>query len=204
VNHAVCRRKFARIHTVIYCSERISEEAVMMKIRGFTLIELLITVAISAILLAVAAPGFQDLIVNNKMATQTNDLVSDLALARSEATKRGKRITVCTSTSGTACTASSWSNGRIVFIDNDGNGTVDAGDVVLRVTGALTGSNTLTAASFANANYVQYLPTGALDFTGSASTEGIFTLCKSSYKSRQIRINAIGRVRATQTTTVCS
>ncbi|QKV57365.1 MAG: GspH/FimT family pseudopilin [Dechloromonas sp.] len=76
----------------------------MKQARGFTLIELLITFMIAAILAALAAPSFTSFIKNNRLTTTTNDLLADLALARSEAAKRGQQVTLCISTNGSSCT----------------------------------------------------------------------------------------------------
>ena len=62
--------------------------------RGFTLLELMVTVAVAAILATVAVPGFRDLIQNNRVTTQTNELVTALNFARTEAVKRGRPVDV--------------------------------------------------------------------------------------------------------------
>ena len=59
----------------------------MKSIRGFTLIELVMSIAIVGILLTVGIPSFIALITNNRIVTQTNDFVSDLAHARAEAVR---------------------------------------------------------------------------------------------------------------------
>lgn len=61
----------------------------MKKQTGFTLVELMITLALAAIILTFAVPGFQNTIRNTRAPTQANTFVSALNLARSEAIKYG-------------------------------------------------------------------------------------------------------------------
>ena len=101
----------------------------MNRQRGFTLIELIITVAIVAILLAIGVPSFQEMMRNNRVAAHTNDRLSSLNLARSEAIKRGVRVSLCKSSDGLSCaTTGDWTQGWIVFVDTDNDATVDAGE----------------------------------------------------------------------------
>ena len=62
--------------------------------RGFTLIELMITVAMLAVLLGIAAPSFARMLASNRMATQTNDFIAALNLARMEAVRRGQSVSI--------------------------------------------------------------------------------------------------------------
>ena len=62
--------------------------------RGFTLIELMIALAILAILIRVAAPSMQDMIVNSRLQGASSDLVADLSLARGTAAAKGDRKSV--------------------------------------------------------------------------------------------------------------
>lgn len=112
---------------------------------GFTLTELMITVVIAAILLAVGVPSFQSLIRNNRVATHMNEMISALNLARSEAAKRGLRVSLCPSTNQTTCTGgTNWNGGWIVFTDTSTNDSTVTVGTVLRVGEALTGAPTLT------------------------------------------------------------
>ncbi len=56
------------------------------KTKGFTLFELIVTIAVAAIIVSVGIPGFTSFVQNNRAVTHTNDLVTALNLARSEAT----------------------------------------------------------------------------------------------------------------------
>ena len=70
---------------------------------GLTLIELLVTIAILAILLAIAVPNFIKFLQNSRLVGQTKDLVTALNYARSEAIKRGVRVSVCSRLDNTTC-----------------------------------------------------------------------------------------------------
>src|SRR5690349_2116544 len=62
------------------------------RMRGFTLIEMMVVVALVAILGSLAVPGFRDLLLNQRLASNTSDLVAALNLARAEAMKRSRRV----------------------------------------------------------------------------------------------------------------
>ncbi len=100
---------------------------------GFTLIELMIGITVAAILLGIGIPSFQDTIRRNRVTTQTNVVISALAVARSEAVKRGTPVTLCPALGRSGddqnkCSGDDkWAaNGWIVFSDVRGTlGTVD-------------------------------------------------------------------------------
>jgi len=88
----------------------------MKKHTGFTLVELMITLVIAAILLAVAIPSFKTLFESNRLATQANELIGVVNLARSEAIKRGANVTIQASAGG-------FQNGWCVHFGADCTGT---------------------------------------------------------------------------------
>ena len=59
---------------------------------GFTLIELMVTLAVAAILLSVGVPSFQYILQSNRVSTQTNELITGISAARSEAVRRNQDV----------------------------------------------------------------------------------------------------------------
>ncbi|MFP2768801.1 GspH/FimT family pseudopilin [Oceanisphaera sp. KMM 10153] len=92
---------------------------------GLTLIELLIGMVVMALLLAIAVPSFQTLRQQYTVRSAGMAMYADLQLARSEAIKRNKDITVCFSGSGT----SSWSY-QIQDLVNSSDCTAGANETI--------------------------------------------------------------------------
>lgn len=108
---------------------------------GFTLIELLIAISVAGILLSIAIPSFSTMIRNNRLATQTNQIIAAINFARSEAIKRNTGITFCRANTITATTcaggndANNWSTWIVLANGtNVRSGTVDSsgGTIVVR------------------------------------------------------------------------
>jgi type IV fimbrial biogenesis protein FimT len=114
---------------------------------GFTLIELLTAITIAAVLLAVGIPSFATIMQNSRLRSSAFELVSDLALARTEAVRRARTVSVCTTTNGTTCANSGWASARIVFTDGGAVGEVDGNDAVLLTSEALPDTVTIDAAN---------------------------------------------------------
>jgi type IV fimbrial biogenesis protein FimT len=65
---------------------------------GFTLVELMITIAVAGILLMIAVPSFQHLILSNRLTTSANALVDAINTARMDAIKLNATTQFCGST----------------------------------------------------------------------------------------------------------
>ena len=102
-------------------------------VNGFTLLELMVTVAIVAILGALAAPNFQTLIQANRTRTVASEFMAMLNLARSEAARRGQPVSVCRSSDGRSCssTGTGWDSGWIAFV-NENHASAQEKDLPVR------------------------------------------------------------------------
>lgn len=103
---------------------------------GLTVLELLATVALLAVLLAIAAPSVGNLLLESRMVTAVNGLVHALHLARSAAVQQVRPVVVCRSSDGAGCAApGDWASGWLVFVntDRDDPPAVDPGERVLHV-----------------------------------------------------------------------
>ncbi len=166
--------------------------------RGFTLIELLVTVAVLMVLLVVGVPEYRRMTENNRQVSAINTIVGDLNLARTEAVKRGRTVTLCGSDNGTACNTANWENGWIVFVNLNGDTTVDAGDVLISRNTALPTGLTLRAVEFDSTSVVHYLPNGQLrDTDGDGDADGTFKLCEATQNAQLARVanvTTLGRI----------
>jgi type IV fimbrial biogenesis protein FimT len=162
-------------------------------LNGFTLVELLVVMAIVAIFASIAVPSFTDLIINNRIVAQVNDIVGSINLARSEAVKRGSAVSICQSNDGATCgSGSDWASGWVVFSDPNVNGSIDAGEEIVHVFSALSGSST---AVFSGA-------TSSITYLGVGKTTGAFTGTSAAVcppiggnYCRYVCINSLGRPR---------
>ena len=117
----------------------------MKKTRGFTLVELMVTLAIAVILLSMGVPSMHDLIRNNRLSSATNQFVSSLNIARSEAIKQGRNATVCVSDTQNSCSGADWGLGWLAWVDTNRNGNLDFPQEVLRVVEPLANSIQMTS-----------------------------------------------------------
>ncbi len=81
----------------------------IQKNKGLTLIELMVTLVILGIVAAVAVPGYQSLINHNRLTSASNQLLSSVATARSEALKLKEAVTITPK-------SNDWTKGWVVTV----------------------------------------------------------------------------------------
>ncbi len=146
---------------------------------GFSLLELMIVITLAAIITAVGIPSFQNTVANQRRTAAVNELALAFNLARSEAIKRVRYVSICKSNDGATCgnPTVEWEDGWIMFAnaDNATPGTVDPGDEIIRVHPALNDSLTLRRTGIVD-GFVSFRPSGTLG-TSVANLTGTLTLC---------------------------
>jgi len=105
--------------------------------RGFTLVEMLATMTVLVILTSLAAASMSSTVSNNRIYATQTELAASLALARSEAARRG--VPVMLSATNPA-SGNAFGGGWQVWVDTNGNGSLDNGEPVLRLHDALSSS----------------------------------------------------------------
>lgn len=177
----MCHRRSSG-HSVAHCRASNPRGHAARANSGFTLIELLITIAVAAILLTIAVPAFQNFLRNDRQWTIANSLVMSLNAARSEAIKQDTAVSVCPTTNGTSCSATSpWSQGWIVL--SSAAGATPALTVPTLDTGTtLTEASGLTAVTFLS--------------TGMVSAQAAFTLCdaRGATQARYVQVGPTGSI----------
>lgn len=161
---------------------------------GFTLLELMIALTIIGVLLAIAAPSFREAMMNVRISAQTNDLMADLALARSEAVKRNQTVYLCTSRDQLTCNGDSWAQGWIVAVDANGDNLWDSTEVAIKARPAAEGNNTIVSVGHSVSGSALMIPYRASGAAGNVARR--FVICDSrttGTTGRRISINITGR-----------
>lgn len=152
---------------------------------GFTLIELLVLMMVMALALGLGIPAITAAVANGHMSTAANDLVSSIHAARSDASARGRSVTLCASSRWAdprpECEAdASLLGGWIVFVDANVNGTVEDDEAILQAHGPLDEAIRLQAESGADTgppHYLSFRPDGPAQEIGAAPPVRHVQLC---------------------------
>ncbi|HEY2929577.1 GspH/FimT family pseudopilin [Piscinibacter sp.] len=158
--------------------------------RGFTLIELMVVVALTAVILSLAAPSFSNFLAKRRVEGVASELVTDLQYARSEAVQRNANVGVIVESScysvyvlGTTDATSCTSRGT--------------GSVELKTVQLATGSATLVFTSNNSKAFIEFEPVrgmatnaSSVDYSGYINVTG----SSGSWTLRAV-VTKIGRVK---------
>ena len=157
---------------------------------GFSLVELAATLAIGALIMAVAVPSYKTSASNNQLVLQVNTLNSVLQYARGNAIKEKLPVTVCASEDQATCSGNNeWETGWIVYITDSANN-----DTLLKVGESATAETTIRASNFNDNTQLAFDATGILT---NNESRGTFTVCdeRGDIKARALILNAVGRTQ---------
>ena len=170
-----------------------------VKAKGFTLIELMVTVALVAILMAVAVPSMTTFQRNAQLTSFSNTLLSAINAARGEAMKRGRYAMVV------PFDGSNWSSGWIVFVDINRSQIYEAATDVTLMTREATPSYLVVGVNGTAAEsppYIMFDASGYVQKKGGGPANQTFTINRNDVsgtdvfaQTRRIIISKPGRVR---------
>ncbi len=154
----------------------------------------MVTLAIAAILLGAAAPGFQAMLERHAVRAAAADLLGALHLARSQAIGRGETVVVAPADAAGAA----WRGGWAVFADPDGDARPGPGETVLFRHGpARDGLRIWSRLTHAAPPFhVAYNSAGRSCRAGNSRAPNWGTLSLQLGSTRRnIKINMLGRAR---------
>jgi type IV fimbrial biogenesis protein FimT len=128
--------------------------------RGFTLLESLIVLVIVGVLVAIGYPAVNDLRLRRDNAAKVNLLNSSIRVAKTEAVRRGRTVTLCPASNPLAdlpeCggVGSNWAAGWVIFVDDGPTpGTLEPGETIVSVQQAFGGDGTITNNTIGSMNF---------------------------------------------------
>ncbi|MBL8201716.1 MAG: GspH/FimT family pseudopilin [Chromatiales bacterium] len=169
----------------------------------------MVALAVVAIALGVGVPMFTTLAANQRMSSATNDLVTSLHAARSEALMRRVTVALCPTPDGAGpcLDGGNLGLGWTVFVDRNGDGSISADDVILQRHAALPPE--FTAGVTSTPADLRFTDSGALGFdAGAPFTDYHIQICdrrgdvdtgRGIAAGRWIQISALGRQQLVRT-----
>lgn len=180
------------------------------------MVELMVVVALVAVVSAIAIPNFRDLIARNNIASQVNEFIATLHLARTTAIQRGKYVTICRTTDDTLPTPvcsginstsvdgviryrHNWATGWMVFVEADPAGALyefDTDDVLIKRYPGRSDNYSIANSITNSAQHITFNPQGG--FAGATTTGlrfGFKAFSASNDTERTVCVSRGGSIR---------
>ena len=184
------------------------------KQRGFTLIEALVSMAIVAVLAAVAAPAFRAMTERMAVSSVTDEMVASVNLTRNTAIANNGNVVIRklteaeTGLTGLCTTTQNWSCGWRVFWDQNANGVQngDANNIAnaertiynFAITNNVVVMRSVNGANMTANRWGQLAGINAVGYTLSPRGTGV-----GSPATTTICVNSGGRMRVVQGAVAC-
>ncbi|MGB0360323.1 MAG: GspH/FimT family pseudopilin [Endozoicomonas sp.] len=193
----IWNRYLKRVRT--FCNPLAHQTVFRKKQYGVSLVELLVSLTMAAILISVAVPSMKFFIVETRITTTADEVYGSVMLARSEAIKRQKTVSLCSTLDHVTCdeTNSGWHYGWLIFTDESEDGLLNGRDQLISRVSDLTHLISITWNRGFNLRF---------NSRGQTSQAGTFKVCdqeSSEQDSKAIVISMTGRLR-TEDQSACS
>jgi prepilin-type N-terminal cleavage/methylation domain-containing protein len=167
-----------------------------MRHAGFTLIELLIALLIMAVMATAATYSYREWLAYADAARAQVQLTSAITVAESYALSSRRIVTLCKTLKGNTCDAANWSQGLLVFFDDDNQHQVLQEGDRIKVLPAIGSGGSLSFYGFPSSNYWQYQPV-----VSKEQQNGTFVYCdnRQMHNDWRLVISKTGRYRIDKT-----
>ena len=163
-----------------------------MRFAGFSLVELLVALAILAVIAAATSYTYQEWRSYADSESRLTQLTSAIAVTESYALSFGRTVTLCKTKTGDSCDGNAWSQGVLVFFDDDNQHQVGVAEDRIKVLLSTGSQGTLIYYGFPSSDYWQYQSK-----VGQFQQNGTFIYCDNRQMHRDWRlvINKTGRYK---------
>ncbi len=167
-----------------------------MRFSGFTLIELFVALLIVAIVASSATYTYREWLTYADSERALLQLTSAITVTESYALSSGRALSLCKTLKGNTCDAKSWSEGLLVFFDDDNQHQVTTDSARVKVLPAIGSSGQLSFYGFPSSNYWQYQP-----IVTKEQHNGTFVYCdmRQTHNDWRLVISKTGRYRVDKT-----
>ncbi len=176
------------------------------------MIELVVSLLILVLLIAIASPSFEQYRSNRRLRLLTSDFVASVQLARAEAVRRQKIVSMCPTQSVGArsptCSEDPNFAAWIVFEDGDGDCLPVAGVLPIRAAAAIAAEESSRIAARGSGVCISFAVTGALRSVQDLRTADRLLICDARgigtpdsmepSAARGVSIDSSGRVSVTR------